>query len=72
MTDLREPQAGGVDGHQDGPVLQVGNSLEELDQFIKAQGDQQLFLLLRQATGSMTRSLPRLTRRRTATCSELG
>ena len=46
VTDLREPQPGGVGGHQDGPVLEVSNSLEELDQFIKAQNDRQLFLLL--------------------------
>jgi hypothetical protein len=37
VCDLRKPQASGVGGHQDRPVLEVGEGSEEPGQLVQAQ-----------------------------------
>ena len=45
--DLGDPQAGGVGGHEDGPMPDAGDGLEEASDFVEAQNDRQLGLASR-------------------------
>ena len=42
--DLGDPQARGVGGHEDGPMAEAGDGLEEASDFLEAQDDRELGL----------------------------
>jgi len=47
VNDLGNPQAGRIEGHQDGAVFEVRRVLEERDDFGRAQDDRQFLLVPR-------------------------
>ena len=44
--DFRDPQTGGIGGHEQGPMLDVGDRPKEPGDFLKAENDRELSGLL--------------------------